>query len=171
MRNCTRGVVYDQEGFLVVISALIIFLSLLKHYFALYSWVDEQGVVCMTYYPKPGPAPMEKEQEGAAQAGAPIEVIPLSEQIKDAAPHATAVSMKLTEAAQQKKRTCRSCALQELFEHRGERFHAVRHPVSRSNVRFIRWGLGPTSHPGFSSSGEAPASGGTVFPRLHSASA
>lgn len=89
-----------RKAFLVVISALIIFLSLLQHSFALYSWVDEQGIAHITDYPKPGPAPMEKEQEGAAPAGAPVKVTSPSEQIKDAAPRAMDVSMKRTEGTQ-----------------------------------------------------------------------
>lgn len=89
-----------RKASLVVVSALIMFLSFLQYSFALYSWVDEQGVVHITDYPKPGPAPMEKGQEGAAQAGAPVKVTSPSEQIKDAAPRATDVPMKRTEGTQ-----------------------------------------------------------------------
>ncbi|HSQ78006.1 MAG TPA: DUF5684 domain-containing protein [Nitrospirota bacterium] len=85
---------------LVAAFTLIIFLSFLPSSFAIYQWVDENGIVHLTDYPKPGSAPMEKEQEGAAPANAPVKVTPPSEQIKDAALHATALPMKRTEGTQ-----------------------------------------------------------------------
>jgi hypothetical protein len=50
---------------------LFIFFSFLPSSFAIYQWVDENGIFHITDYPKPGKQPVEQEQGNAATPGGP----------------------------------------------------------------------------------------------------
>ena len=70
-----------RRGAVIIISLIAVFVFP-QISFALYTWVDDQGIVHMTDYPKPGSRPEEKEQPEPASAGAPARSEMSSPEIK-----------------------------------------------------------------------------------------